>query len=67
MRTHLQHLPPLRHPGGPPPWLPDDVIYNDTGRAYHYLQPLRTIAHIWGSHADNTLMNRLQQELQATL
>ena len=47
--------------------MPDDVIYNDTGRAYHNLKPLRTMAHIRGSHADNTLMTRLQQEVQTTL
>ena len=58
-QTHLQHPPPILHPGGPPPWVPDDVIYNDTGRAYHYPQPLRTMADIRGSHADTTLMTRL--------
>ena len=47
--------------------MPNDVIYNDTGRAYHYPQPLRTMGHIRGSHADNTLMTRLQQELQTAL
>ena len=47
--------------------MPDDVIYNDTGRAYHYPQTLRTMAHIGGSHADNTLITRLQRELQTTL
>ena len=67
MQTHLQHLPQIPHPWVPPPWVPDDLIYNDTGRAYHYPQPLRTMAHIQGSHADNTLMTRLQQELQTTL
>ena len=67
MHTHLQHLPPIPHPGEPPPWVPDDMTYNDTGRAYHYPQPLRTMAHIRGSRADNTLMTRLQQELQTTL
>ena len=67
MHTHLQHLPPIPHPGEPPPWVPDDVIYKDTGRAYHYPQPLRTMAHTRGSHADNTLMARLQHELQTTL
>ena len=45
MHTHLHHLPPIPHPGEPPPWVPDDVIYNDTGRAYHYPQPLRTMVH----------------------
>ena len=24
MHTHLQHLPPIPHPGGPPAWVPDD-------------------------------------------
>ena len=67
MHTHLQHLPPILHPGEPPPWVPDDLIYNDTGRAYHHPQPLRTMAHIRGSHTDNTLMTRLGQELQTTL
>ena len=67
MHTHLQHLAQIPHPGQPPPWVPDDVISNDAGRAYHYPQPLRTMAHIRGSHADNTLMTRLQQELQTTL
>ena len=67
MHTHLHHLPPIPHPGEPPPWAPDDVIYNDTGRAYHYPQPLRKMAHFRGSHTDNTLMTRLQQELQTTL
>ena len=67
LNTHLQHLPPIPHPGDPPPWVPTGVIYNDTGRAYHYPQPLRNMAHIRGSHADNTLMTRFQQELQTTL
>ena len=67
MHTHLQHLPPIPHPGEPPAWVPDDRIYNDTGQAYHYAQPISTMAHIRGSHADNTLMNRLQNELQTAL
>ena len=44
--------------------MPEDVIYNDTGQAYHCSQHLTTMAHIWGSHTDNTLMARLQHELQ---
>ena len=67
MHTHLQHLPPIAHPGEPPPWVPDDQIYNDTGQAYHYPQPIRTMAHIRGSQADNTLMNRLQHDLQTAV
>ena len=63
MHTHLKHLPPIPHPAEPPAWVPDDRIYKDTGQAYHYLQPIRTMAHIRGSHTDNTLMNRLQHEL----
>ena len=27
-------LPPITHPGEPPAWVPDDRIYNVTGRAY---------------------------------
>ena len=67
MHTHLQHLPPIPHAGEPPAWVPDDRIYNDTGQAYLYPQPVLTMAHIGGSHADNTLMNRLQHELQTAL
>ena len=67
MQTHLQHLPPIPQPGEPPPWVPEDVIYNDTGQAYHYPQPLRTMAHTRGHHADTTLMTCLQQELLTTL
>ena len=67
MHTHLQDLPPIRRPGEPPAWVPDDRIYNDTGQAYHYPQPIRTLAHIRGRHADNSLMNRLQHELQTAL
>ena len=67
MHTHLQHLPPIRHPGEPPSSVPDDEIYNDTGQAYHYPQPIRGMAPIRGSHADNTLMNLLQHELQTAL
>ena len=67
MHTHLQHLPPIPHPGEPPAWVPDNRIYNDTGRAYHYPQPIRTMAHIRGSQANNTLMNHLQHKLQTTL
>ena len=59
MHTHLQHLPPVPRPAEPPAWVPDDGIHNDTGQAYHYLQPIRAMAHIRGSHADNTLMNHL--------
>ena len=67
MHTHLQHLPPIPHPGEPPAWVPDDRIYNDTGRAYQYPQPIRTMAHIPSSQADNTLMNHLQHKLQTAL
>ena len=67
MHTHLQHLPPIPHPGGPPALVPDDRISNDTRRAYHYPQPIRTMAHIRGSQADNALMNHLQPKLQTTL
>ena len=67
MHTHLPHLPPIPHPGEPPAWVPDDRIYNNTGQVYHYPQPIRTMAHIRGSHADNTLMNHLQHKLQTAL
>ena len=67
MHTHLQHLPPVPRPGEPPAWVPDDRIYNDTGRAYHYPQPIRTMAHIRGGRADNALLKRLQHELRTAL
>ena len=67
MHTHLQQLPPIPHLEEPPDWIPDDLIYNDTGQAYHYPQPIRTMAHIRGSQADNTLMNNLQHILQTAL
>ena len=67
MHMHLQHLPPIPHPGEPPAWVPDDRFYNDTGRAYQYPQPIRTMAHLRGSQADNTLMNHLQHKLQTAL
>ena len=67
MHTHLRHLPPIPHPGEPPARIPDDRVYNDTARAYHYPQPIRTMAHIRGSQADNTLMNHLQNKLQTAL
>ena len=67
MQRHLQHLPPIPHPGEPRAWVPDDRIYNDTGRAYHYPQPIRTMAQIRGSQADNTLMNHLQHEMGTAL
>ena len=41
MHTHLQHLPPIPNPGEPPPWIPQGVIYNGTGQAYNYPQPLK--------------------------
>ena len=67
MHTHLQHLPPIPQPGEPPAWVPEDRIYNDTVPAYHYPQPIRTIAHIRGSQANNTIMNHLQHKLQTAL
>ena len=67
MQPHLHHLTLIPQPGKTPSWVPDDVIYNDTGRAYHYAQPLRTIGHIRGSHANNTLLTGLQQELEFAL
>ena len=67
MHTQLQHLPPILHPGEPTAWVPDDRIYNDMGQLYRYPQPIRTVAHIRGSHADNTLMNHLQHKLQTVL
>ena len=47
--------------------MPEDVIYNGTGRTYHYQQPRRTMSHVRGSQADNALMNPLQRELQMAL
>ena len=67
MHTHLQHLPAIRRPGEPPAWVPDDRIYNDTGGAYHYPQPIRTMAHIRGSQADSALLSRLQHEMRNAL
>ena len=67
MHTHLQHLPRILHPGKPPAWVPDDMICHDTGEAYHYTQPLRTMAHLWGGLAISTRMNRLQPELHTPL
>ena len=46
MHTHLQLLPPIPQPGGPPAWVPEDRTYNDTRQAYHYPQPVRTMARI---------------------
>ena len=67
MHTHLQHLRLIPHPGEPRAWVPDGRIYNDRGQAYHYPQLIRTMAHIRGSQADNTLMNHLQHKLQTAL
>ena len=67
MHTHRQHLPLIPQPGEPLAWVPDNRIYNDTRQAYHYPQPIGTMAHIRCSHADNTLMNRLKRELQTAL
>ena len=67
MHTHLQYLPPIPHPGDAPAWVQDNRIYNNTGRAYHYPQPICTMAHIWGSQADNTLMNHLQHKMRTAL
>ena len=67
IHTHLQHLLPIPHPRETPAWVPDDRIYIDTGRVYHYPQPIRTMAHIRGSQADNTLMNDLQHKLRTAL
>ena len=67
MHTHLRHLPPIPYPGKPPAWVPGDQIYSDTGQAYHYPQPIRTMADFRSSQANNTLMNRLQHELQTAL
>ena len=67
MHTHLQHLPPITRPGEPPAWVPDDRIYNDTGGAYHYPQPIRTMAHIRGSQVDNALLSRLRHEMRTAL
>ena len=67
MHTHLQHLPPIPRPGEPPACVPDDRIYNDTGGAYHYPQPIRTMAHIRGSQADSALLSRLQHEMRTAL
>ena len=67
MHTHLQHLPPVPRPREPPAWVPDDRIYNDTGRAYHYPQPVRTMAHIRGSQADSALLSHLQHTMRIAL
>ena len=67
MHTHLQHLPPVPRPGEPPAWVPDNRIYNSTGPACDYPQPICTMAHIPGSQADNALLNHLQHEMRVSL
>ena len=67
MHTHLQHLQPVPRPGEPPAWVPDDGIYSDTGQAYHYPQPIRTMAHVRGSQADSALLSRLQHTMRTAL
>ena len=67
MHTHLQHLPPVPRTEEPPAWVPDDRIYNHTGRAYHYPQPVGTMAHIRGSQADSALLSRLQHTMRTAL
>ena len=67
IHTHLQHLPPVPGPREPPAWVPDDCIYNNTGRAYDYPQPVRTMAHIRGSQADVALVSRLQHTMRIAL
>ena len=71
MRAHYNQVTVVYRstaiPLEPPPWVPDGAMCNDTGRTYHYPQPLRPMAHIRASNADTTLMTRLQQELQMTL
>ena len=67
MHTHLQDLPPVPRPGEPPSWVPDDRIHNGTGRAYHYPQPVCTMAHIRGSQADNALLSHLQHTMRTAL
>ena len=58
LHTPLRHLPPILHPRKPPALVPNDQIYNDTRQAYNYPQHIRTMAHIRGDHADNTLMSK---------
>ena len=67
MHTHLQHLSPVPRAREPPASVPEDRIYNDTGRAYHYQQPIRTMAHVRGSQADNALLNNLQHKMRTAL
>ena len=38
-----------------------------TAKGAHYPQPIRTMVHIRGSQANNTLMNHLQHKLQTAL
>ena len=47
--------------------MPEDRIYNDTGGAYHYPQPICTMAHIRGSQADSALLSRLRHEMRTAL
>ena len=67
MHTHLQHLLPVPRPREPPAWVPEDRIHNDTGRAYHYPQPIRTMAHIRGSQAEDGPLNHLQHKMRTKL
>ena len=67
MNKHLQHLPPVPGPGEPAAWVPDDRIYNNTGRAYTCPQPMRTMADIRGSQADNAFLNHLRHKMRTAL
>ena len=67
MHTHLQRLPPVPRPGEPRAWVLEDRIYNDMGRAYHYPQPVPTMAHIRGSQANNARLSHLQHTMHTAL
>ena len=65
MHTHLQHLTPVLRSGEPPAWVPDDRIYINTGRAYHYPQPIRTWLGL--GLADNALLNHVKHKMRTAL
>ena len=46
--THLQHIPPKPEPHQTLDWVPEDASYTSHGRAYHYPNPIKNLAHVLG-------------------
>ena len=65
--SHLQHLPPIPSATQFPQWMPEDALYTDRDKQYHYPTPIQQLATTLGQPVNTELLRRLEDSVHTPL